>query len=298
MKKQHITVFFLLLFLCSTATAQFNKPITSPRDQVQSREAKWSVGILGGGNLTTWPHFHSREASDWYLTNYKLFDTLTHSLGYFGGVGVERKIKSNLSVGLNVVYAQHNIQLGFVDDHVPVEWDTDQSQINYGTIIKGFKANYRTIEAYIPFTYYLGLANNRKISPYVYVAPRVSYVLPDSKAKMVYTNGYYRNDANNTLISYSSDTIPFNQSTYRKLNVGATLGAGSLFRIDLGNYYCVIKLDVSANMNGIPTYKDGEVANDEFKYLRFSTDAYATLSLMLPIKKPLQDACIRWGRYD
>ena len=102
MKKQHITVFFLLLFLCSTATAQFNKPITSPSAQVQTREAKWNVGILGGGNLTTWLHFHSREASNWYLKNYKVFDTLPHCLGYFGGICVERKLKSDISVGLNV----------------------------------------------------------------------------------------------------------------------------------------------------------------------------------------------------
>ena len=157
MKKQHITVFFLLLFLCNTATAQFRKPLTSPRDQIQSSEAKWNVGILGGANLTTWLHFHSLEASDWYLKNYTPFDTITNSLGYFAGIGVERKIKSNLSVGLNVVYAQHNIQLSFLNDNFPIEWDAAQAQINYGSIVKGFKANYRAIEAYVPFTYYIGL---------------------------------------------------------------------------------------------------------------------------------------------
>lgn len=302
--KQHSSIFSRIILvsafalLALTATAQFNKPITSPRDQVQSREAKWNVGILGGGSLTTWLHFHSREASNWYLKNYQLFDTITNSLGYFGGVGVEHKLKSNLSVGLNVVYAQHNIQLGFVDDHFPIEWEDATSQIIYGRIVKGFKANYSTIEAYIPITYYMGLSSKSNIVPYVYVAPRASYVMSDSKAKMVYTNTYYRNDQNNTLISYSSDTIPFNRSTYRKLNIGATVGAGSLFRINTSNYYFLIKFDVSANLNGIPTYKNGEVANDEFKYLRFSTDAHATLTFMLPLKKQLKGACIKWGEYD
>lgn len=298
MKKQHITVFFLLLFLCSTATAQFRKPLTSPRDQIQSSEAKWNVGILGGGNLTTWLHFHSFESSNWYLKNYKPFDTITNSLGYFGGIGVERKLKSNLSVGLNIVYAQHSLQLGFVDDNFPIEWDAEQEQINYGSIVKGFKANYRAIEAYVPFTYYIGLASKRNVVPYVYAAPRVSYVLPDSTAKMTYTNSYYRNDENNTLISTSNNTIPFNRSTFRTINVGATIGAGSMFRINAGNYYFLVKLDVSANMNGLPTYKRGETINDEFKYLRFSTDAHATLTFMLPLKKQLQGACMKWGEYD
>lgn len=298
MKKQHITVFFLLLFLCNTTTAQFRKPLTSPRDQIQSSEAKWNVGILGGANLTTWLHFHSLEASDWYLKNYTPFDTITNSLGYFAGIGVERKIKSNLSVGLNVVYAQHNIQLSFLNDNFPIEWDAAQAQINYGSIVKGFKANYRAIEAYVPFTYYIGLASKRNIVPYVYAAPRVSYVLPDSTAQMIQTTTYYRNDEDQTLISYSKNTIPFNRSTYRALNVGATIGIGSLFRINAGNYYFLVKFDVSANVNGLPTYKNGETDNDEFKYLRYSTDAHATLTFMLPLKKQLQGACMNWGEYD
>ena len=298
MKKQHITVFFLLLFLCNTATAQFRKPLTSPRDQIQSSEAKWNVGILGGANLTTWLHFHSLEASDWYLKNYTPFDTITNSLGYFAGIGVERKIKSNLSVGLNVVYAQHNIQLSFLNDNFPIEWDAAQAQIYYGSIVKGFKANYRAIEAYVPFTYYIGLASKRNIVPYVYAAPRVSYVLPDSTAQMTQTTAYYRNDEDQTLISYSKNTIPFNRSTYRALNVGATIGIGSLFRINAGNYYFLVKFDVSAHVNGLPTYKNGETDTDEFKYLRYSTDAHATLTFMLPLKKQLQGACMNWGEYD
>ena len=287
---------FTLLVL--TSTAQFRKPLTSPRDRVESSDAKWNVGILGGANLTTWLHFHSPESSSWFLKNYKVFDTITNSLGYFGGIGVERMLKSNLSVGLNVVYAKHSIQLGFVDDHFPIEWDITASQINYGRIVKGFKANYHTIEAYIPITYYIGLSSKNSISPYVFAAPRISYVLPDTTAKMTYTNSYYKNDANNTLISSTSNTVPFNRSTYQLFNVGATVGFGSLFRINTSNYYFLIKFDVSANMNGIPTFKKGEVDNNEFNYLRYSTDANATLTFMLPIKKQLKGACMNWGEYN
>lgn len=297
----HIKLLFAVSFILISLNAsaqKFNKPITSPRDQVQSSEAKWNVGILGGANITTWLHFHSLESSNWYVENYKYFDTITNSLGYFGGLAVERKLKSNFSVGLNVVYAQHNVQLGYVDDHFPIAWNADQTQVTYGTIVKGFKANYRCIEAYVPFTYYMGLATKRNVVPYVYVAPRLSYVLPDSSAVMTYTNSYYKNDQNNTLISSSSNSILFNRSTYRKFNVGATLGVGSLFKINAGNYYFLVKFDVSANLNGLPTYKDGEVENDEFKYLRYSTDAQATLTLMLPLKKQLQGACMKWGEYD
>ena len=296
MKKQHITLFFLLVFLCSSASAQFKKPLTSPRDQIQSSEAKWSVGILGGGNLTTWLHFHSPMASNWYLKNYKPFDTITNSLGYFGGIGAEYKVKNNFSIGLNVVYAQHRIQLGFVNDHFPMEWDASQGQINYGRIVKGLKANYRCIEAYVPFTYYMGLASKNSIVPYVYAAPRVSYVLPDTLASINNTTAYY-NEADE-LVSYTSNTVKFNNSTYHRLNLGATLGVGSLFKLSTNNYYFLIKFDLSANFNGLPTFNTGEIENNEFNYLRYSTDAQATLTFMLPIKKQLQGACMRWGEYD
>lgn len=307
--KHQSSIFFRILFvsifalLTITASAQFKKPLTSPRDQIQSSEAKWNVGILGGGNLTTWLHFHSLESSNWYLKNYKPFDTITNSLGYFGGIAVERKIKSNVSVGLNVVYAQHNVQLSFMNDNFPIEWDTTNAQINYGRIVKGFKAKYQTIEAYIPISYYIGLASSKNIIPYVYVAPRFSYILPIDGNMMYYSSNY--TDSNNVpldTIHYSlhpvNDSVSFNRSTYRSLNIGATVGVGSLFKINVGNYYFLLKFDVSANLNGVPTHKKGEVDNDEFKYLRFSTDAHATVTLLLPLKKQLQGACMKWGEYD
>ena len=262
-----VSVFALLTF---TATAQknkqFRKAISSPRDHIESSDAKWNVGILGGGNLTTWLHFHSYAASDWYLKNYKIFDGFTNSLGYFGGIGVERMLRKDLSVGLNAIYAKHNIQLAFVDDQFPYQWDPVTQQVVYGQIMKGFKASYSTVEVYLPVTYYIGLASKSSIVPYAYVEPRFSHILPLSSNYM--------------------------------FNVGATLGIGSLFRLNTNNYYFLFKLDISANFNAIPTFKKGEVVNNEFNHLRYSTDAHATLTIMLPLKKQLKGACMDWGEYD
>ena len=307
---------FALLAL--NATAQFKKPISSPRDRVGPSDAKWNVGFVGGPNLTTWLHFSSPEASNWFLHDYKTFDSIspfTESMGYFGGIGVERMLKSNLSVGLNVVYAKHNVKLGYLDDHFPYFWDPVGDSILFGQIKKEFLADYRTIEAYVPFTYYIGLASTKNIKPYVYFAPRISYVLPIKQNKMTYSATYY--DAfgltpitdtliipsspvvpTDTLFLTSNDQVPFNASTYRKLNVGGTIGVGSLFRFDISNYYILVKFDISANMYAISTFKKGQIINEEFNHMRYSASAYATLTFMLPIKKPLQDACIRWGKYN
>ena len=298
---------FSFVFLTLTASAQFKKPISSPRDRVGPSDAKWNVGLVGGPNLTTWLHFSSPEASNWFLQNYKTFDSIspiTESLGYFGGIGVERMLKSNVSVGLNVVYAKHNVKLGYVDNHFPYAWDSVGSSILYGQIIKEFKADYHTIEAYVPLTYYISLASTKNIKPYVYFAPRISYVLPIIQNKMTYSASYLDTIGAPIIDPITHDTmvmnnqVPFNVSTFRKLNVGGTIGVGSLFRFDISNYYILVKFDISANMNAISTFKKGQIINEEFNHLRYSASAYATLTFMLPIKKPLQDACIRWGKYN
>lgn len=297
----------LFVILTLSATAQFKKPISSPRDRVGPSDAKWNVGLVGGPNLTTWLHFSSPEASNWFLQNYKTFDSISpfkESLGYFGGIGVERMLKSNFSVGLNVVYAQHNVKLGYLDDHFPYAWDTVGGNILFGQIVKSFTANYRTLEAYVPLTYYIGLASTKNIKPYVYFAPRISYVLPISQNKMTYSASYLDTKGAPIIDPITHDTmvmnnqVPFNVSTYRKLNVGGTIGIGSLFRFNISNYYILIKFDVSANMNALMTFKQGQIINNDFNHLRYSADAHATLTFMLPIKKPLQDACIRWGKYN
>lgn len=284
---------FTLLTLTATAQ-QFKKSLTSPRDQTQSSDAKWSIGIIGGPNFTTWFHIYSATASNWYMKNYYkpvFLEKEGSSIGYFGGIAVERMIKNNLSVGLNVIYSQHNIRLKFVDDHFPYTLDPISGGILYGKIVKTLSVTYPSIEAYIPVTYYTSVASTKNIKPYVYVAPRFSYVL---SGELTHTTSYTDNQ-NNSISDFPdrSETASLDFTNYTMINVGATAGAGSLFRINLNNYYFIIKLDVSANLNCIPSFMTGDAYR-----LRFSSDAHATLSLMFPIKKPLKGACMKWGEYD
>jgi hypothetical protein len=318
--KHHSSIVVRILLVSSfalfalTATAQFKKPLSSPRDRVGINDAKWNVGLVGGANLTTWLHFQSAQASDWFLHDYKAltFDSISpinESMGYFGGIGVERMLTGNTSVGLNVIYAQHNVKLGYVDDHFPYAWDSANDTILYGKIVKNFTANYRTIEVYVPLTYYIGLASTKNIKPYVYFAPRFSYVLPSNQNQMKYSATYLDTIGapiidhinpitNDTVLKVMENQVPFNGSTYRNLNVGGTIGVGSLFRFNTSRYYFLMKFDVSANMNAITTFKRGQIVNNEFNNKRYSTSAYATITLMFPLKKQLQDACIKWGRYN
>lgn len=281
---------------CLSASAQFKKPLTSPRDIIQSSDAKFNVGVLGGGNFTHWQHFVSPEAADWYLANYKP----SMRFGYFGGIAVEYMWKNNLSFGLNVIYEQHNVGLNYLNKSFPISFNNN-IQRNYE-----FTANYQSIEAYIPVTYYITTGSNT-VKPYVFAAPRVSYILGGNMS-------YSRTDMDslgNVIGTPQTSTVDFSEYSYSSyyninedydlnlgmLNIGLMAGVGTQFRFNTNNYYFLVKVDLSANVNGFQTFTKYDLMN-EFNHLRYSADAHLTATFMLPIKKRLKGACMKWGEYD
>lgn len=299
MKKQHIILTCLLALICGTTTAQFNKALPNMRGNGQVNDAKINVGLLGGGNFTHWQHFVSSQASDWYLAAYKP----TLRFGYFGGIAIEYMWKSDLSFGLNVIYEQHNVGLNYINDNFPTSLN-QYIKRNYD-----FTADYNSIEAYIPVTYYIS-TGSKNLKPYFFVAPRFSYILGG-------TMSYTRTDTDKTgqVINTLNSTAVFSETSYASyygpinlfnneydinlgmLNIGLMAGVGTQFRFNTSNYYFLLKLDLSANVNGFQTFTKYDLAN-EFNHLRYSADAHLTATFMLPIKKRLIGACIRWGEYD
>lgn len=287
MNKKHILAICLLSLISVSASAQFKKPLSSQRDKILSSEARLNVGVFGGGTFTTWMHINSAEASNWYLANYHPQVGLD-KIGFFGGVAVEYMYGLNQSIGLNVLYAQHNMGIGYTNKHFPTGID------QYVRRDYDLEASYSAIEGYVPFTFYFPADSKRTILPYVYIAPRVSYILDGGF--MSYKRTDYDIQSLDTLKFTSSSSL-INDSTFKMLNVGAMLGVGSQFRISASNYYFIFKVDLSANMYGISTFTETDLQN-EFNHLRYNGDAHLTVTFMLPIKKRLQGACMKWGEYD
>ena len=106
------------------------------------------------------------------------------------------------------------------------------------------------------------------------------------------------------------DTVEFNAQNTRQFNVGLVLGAGVLYKVNVGNYYLLFRLDASAHAAVINSFTSEEIHGESQNvvgagyidpYLlgwRVNTDATVKLTLMFPLKKQLQGACIRWGEYD
>ncbi len=307
MKKANFLLFLAFSFLCSTAEAQFNKPIKPAYSRVASSEAKYNVGITGGLNSTYW--FHAGGTKTKYNQPFHF--------GIIGGLSVERMLNNSNSISLEGLYAMRNTQLNYEVLNFPV--GINQSKNFY----RELDVDYQEVNVQALFTHYLGQGNFR---PYVYAGPRVSVPL-SGKTVWQKTEILNYGTADQQLSQTPTiDTVPMTAQNMWQWNLGVVAGAGIMYKLTVGNYYFLIKADVSAHaslayftfLNESPfvhasllnsfTYEEQQGTSQNVigagyidPYLlgmRFNTDAAVKITLMFPLKKQLQGACIRWGEYD
>ena len=296
MKKPSLIILTFLLTIGITAQAQFNKPLQSARSRVNSNEAKYNIGIEGGLTSTYWVHFGGTK------TPYRS----PFNFGITGGLIVERMLNGNTSIALEGLYAMRNTQLHYEVINFPVSLGMGPEHNK--DFYRQFDAEYQEVDIQVPLTRYL---SNGTIRPFVYVAPRVSIPL---SGKMVWQKKEILVDGTENQ-HYSEtgavvDTVEFNAQNTRQFNVGLVLGAGVLYKLNVGNYYLLLRLDASAHAAFINSFTSEEIHGESQNVvgasyidpyllgLRFNTDATLKFTLMFPLKKQLQGACIRWGEYD
>lgn len=308
MKKASLLFFLVLTLLCNSAKAQFNKPLQSARSKVNSNEAKYMIGLTGGLTTTRW--FHSGGTKTAYNQPFN-FSPL-------GGLSIERMLNSNTSIGLEGMYAMRNTQLNYYVLNFPVALNQPNTDF-----YRQLDVNYQEVNVQVPLTRYL---NQGTIRPYVYIAPRVSVPLSGTMVwQKTEIHGY--GTANQTLDDHPDiDTVEMSAQNTWQSSIGVVAGAGVMFKFNLGNYYILLKADLSAHaalahftflkespyvhaslLNSF-TYEEqtGESQNvvgagyiDPYLLgMRFNTDAALRVTILFPLKKQLQGACIRWGEYD
>lgn len=300
MKKLSYFAFTIcLVFSVLTANAQFNKPLQSPTQRKTSNVAKYNVGISGGLSLTHWIHTGGLEND---------FDQpITDGLGPVFGVSVERLLNNRMSVSLEGFYAMRKTSLNYNS--------LNSLAISYGNSSdykKHFSIDYNQIEIQVPVTFYLSSTLNTRIRPYVFIAPRISIPLNGTEKLQIQLldslgNFQQTADGNSTAIDVQTD---LNKSNFRQFNVGLVGGVGVLFKINLNNYYFLVKADASFNYNLINSYtkneQDANVANvlgvgyiePTLLGKRFITDGTIKATVLFPLKKQLKGACMKWGEYD
>lgn len=307
MKKASFIFFLAFVLIGSTANAQFNKPLQSASSRVNTSEARYNIGISGGLNSTYWFHFGGTK------THYKE----PFNFGILGGLTVERMLNKNMSISLEGFYAMRNMQLNYEIHNFPVSLGMGpQHNKDY---YRQLDVDYTEINVQAPFTYYF---SNSTIRPYVFVGPRVSVPM---SGKMIWKKAEIVNGQQSSTWT-SVDTVGISAQNMWQWNIGVVGGAGVMFKLNVGNYYFLIKADASAhaslayflvNINPFDVHASviNSFTHEETSgtsqnvvgagyidpYLlgtRINTDATVKVTLLFPLKKQLQGACMRWGEYD
>ena len=307
MKKASFILFLAFVLIGSTANAQFNKPLQSASSRVNTSEARYNIGISGGLNSTYWFHFGGTK------TRYKE----PFNFGILGGLTVERMLNKNMSISLEGFYAMRNMQLNYEIHNFPVSlgMGPEHNKDYY----RQLDVDYTEINVQAPFTYYF---SNSTIRPYVFVGPRVSVPM---SGKMIWKKAEIVNGQQSSTWT-SVDTVGISAQNMWQWNIGVVGGAGVMFKLNVGNYYFLIKADASAhaslayflvNINPFDVHASviNSFTHEETSgtsqnvvgagyidpYLlgtRINTDATVKVTLLFPLKKQLQGACMRWGEYD
>lgn len=291
MKKASFILFLSFVLICSTANAQFKKALPT-RNAGYTGVAKYNIGLTGGLITTHWFHFGGTKTKYHQPLNF----------GLTGGLVVERILNRTFSVGIEGLYAMRNTQLSYEVLDFPTA--LNQSKDYY----RQLDVNYQEVDVQVPLTYYMG---QRNIRPFVFVAPRVSIPL---SGNMIWQKkeilNYGTPDQQYSETGATIDTVAVSAQNMRQWNVGLVAGVGVLFKINFSNYYFLVKADLSAHAAVINSFTKEEIHGESTNVvgagyidpyllgMRFNTDATAKITLMLPLKKQLKGACMRWGEYD
>lgn len=310
MKKASFILFLAFVLIGNTVNAQFNKPLQSASSRVNTSEALYNIGISGGLNSTYWFHAGGTQTKYKYPFNF----------GISGGLVVERMLNKTSSVSLEGYYAMRNFHLNYEVLNFPIQFPTPTDDGNRD-FYRQLDADFQEVNVQALYTYYFSTSN---IRPYVFVGPRVSVPLSGKlhwqKKEILKENQQHSN------IPDMDTVIEMNAHNTWQWNIGVVGGAGVMFKLNVGNYYFLVKADVSAHaalayftflkespyvhaslLNSF-TYEEQSGTSQNVvgagyidPYLlgmRFNTDAAVKVTLLFPLKKQLQGACMRWGEYD
>ena len=272
----------LIIALCLMAVlplqAQFAKPLKS-RNLNTSNSSFFSLGITGSyaANDMIYTAMHSGEFQVYH--------------GPTAGIAMEYNTMKNIGIGLDVSYVMRGTKESTSSTFLSDYNTTTSAHVNYEMSLKG-------VEARIPVTLYFG--SGESVKPYVYLAPRVSLWLGDS---IRWERTY--DDASYAPVVY---THAVDKGTMNPYDISVVAGFGLCSRIMLGQTPLFLKFDVNYGISVLSTFSKEEIAaanegSETFVFYgfgdveheelgrRYLQNAEARLTILIPLKKRLKDAC-------
>jgi hypothetical protein len=270
--KKHLILLILVLFSVASLQAQYAKPLKN-KNFVCRNTSPFSIGVTG-----------SFAANDMLYSSVSK-SKLTPYLSPTFGVAAEWNAMHFVSVGLDASYAMRGTNEVFATEFLTSYTTTTFARVNYKMGLSG-------IEIRIPITFYLGYGDNFK--PYLYVAPRFDYWLKgDFRWERTYDDESY------SPLVYETE---LNKATMRPYDLSAVAGLGFCQRIMIGRTQFFLKFDLSYGISVLSNFSQHEVNEDvtfqgwgdiEHETLgkRYLQNAEARLTLLMPFRTPLKDAC-------
>lgn len=270
--KKRIFILIVSLFSVVSLQAQFAKPLKN-KNYICRNTSPLSFGITG-----------SFAANDMLYTAVSK-SKLTPYLAPTFGLAAEWNTMHRVSIGLDASYAMRGTNEVFATEFLTSYSTTTFACVKYTMAMNG-------VEIRIPITYYLGYGENMR--PYLFVAPRFDLWL-DGNAKWV--RSY--DDSSYQPVVYETELT---KATNNPFDVSAAAGVGLCSRLMINKIQFFVKLDVSYGVSVLSNFSQHEVEEDvEFQGwgdiehetlgLRYLQNVEARLTLLMPLRKFLKDAC-------
>lgn len=267
-------VFLLVLSLLSVASlkAQFAKPLKS-KNFVCRNTSPFSIGITG-----------SFAANDmWYTAVSKT--KISPYLAPTVGLAFEWNTMRRVSVGFDASYAMRGTNEVFATEFLTSYTTSTFARVDYAMRMNA-------VEVRIPITWYLGY--DETFRPYIYIAPRFD----------LWLNGNLRwertyDDESYAPVTYESE---LNKATMQPYDISAVAGVGLCSRIMVKQTRLFFKFDLSYGMSVLNNFSQQEMDESipfqgwgdiEHETLgnRYLQNVEARLTLLVPMRKLLKDAC-------
>ncbi len=283
--KKTLLIGILILFTVSlNAQGQYQKALRSSKQGTSLAFSDYTIGLKFG---CPWSVMLDSKLSK---VNY------TGNIGYTIGLVAERYFQ-RISVGIEGMLSQKGTKIYY---DMPYQSSLTETDIFH----REYYLGYNVVSVRIPVTYYFkGAIMDDKAVPYVFIAPQVDIPMTFNATLRNGTFLYEKPASQTTYTTYDDvvNKVTKPIDTKSLFNIGALAGIGLMGRIPTENSAIIIKFDIAANYGlrnlaeeGFIWKKDPDtgklVLKDNIRTIR-THDVEANLTIILPIKKRLRDAC-------
>lgn len=271
--KKSFYLTLLGLMLAITLQAQYAKPLRDQHYACRNNGAI-SLGVTGGygANDMVYSAIRSSKLRPW--------------LAPIFGLAMEWNTMRRVSIGLDALYAMRGTHEILTSEFLTSFTTTAMTTVDYTMRMNG-------IEFRLPITYYLGYGENYR--PYLFVAPRLDvWMKGDLRWERSYSDHLY------PTVTYQCD---LDQATVAPFDLSAMAGIGLCGKFMPKRTRFFVKAELAYGISVLSNFSSlekqekavfqgwGDILHETLGTRRLQ-NIEARLTILLPLRKHLKDACV------